>query len=68
MTRQVHLHFDMFYKPSAPNSRIFLLFPATVRLFRCLRVLLSQLLSLLNHLLDGADHVEGLLGQIIVLT
>lgn len=33
-----------------------------------LRVLLCQLLGLLDHLLDGADHVEGLLGQGIVLT
>lgn len=32
-----------------------------------LRVLLCQLLGLLDHFLDGADHVEGLLGQGIVL-
>lgn len=31
-------------------------------------MLLSQLLCLLNDFLDGADHVEGLLGQRIVLT
>ncbi len=31
-------------------------------------MLLSQLLCLLNDFLDGADHVEGLLRQSIVLT
>lgn len=69
MTRQVHLYFDMFYKPSAPNNRasLLLLFPS-VRLSGCLWVLLSQFLSFLNHLLNWTDHVEGLLGQSIILT
>ena len=28
---------------------------------------LAQLLGLLQHLVDAADHVEGLLGQVVVL-
>lgn len=60
MTGQIHLHFDMFYKPSAPNSRTQLLLYNSTDF---LRVLLSQLLSLLNNFLNGTHHVEGLLRQ-----
>lgn len=65
MTGQIHLHFDMFYKPSAPNSRTQLLLYNSTDF---LRVLLSQLLSLLNNFLNGTHHVEGLLRQWVVLT
>src|ERR1700676_5334559 len=34
---------------------------------RSLRGLSSELLALFDRLFDGADHVEGLLGQVVVL-
>lgn len=65
------LHFDMFYKPSAPTKQDpFTFFPQPLYPtdgLNVLRVLLCQLLGLLDHFLDWADHVEGLLGQGIVL-
>src|ERR1700722_16742943 len=37
--------------------------PFAIRFLRCFR---RELLALLDRLFDGADHVEGLLGQMIV--
>src|SRR3977135_1042153 len=45
------------------------IFPIRHSLFatRCSRRLGGQLLALFDRLFDGADHVEGLLGQVVVL-
>src|ERR1700722_6466025 len=46
-----------------PNS----LFATPIRCLFCSRRFRGQTLALLDRLLDGADHVEGVLRQVVVL-
>ena len=56
-------------RPSRPRLLVVLLVGLIVRLALCgrLRLLAAELLPALDRRLDRADHVEGLLGQLVVL-